>query len=508
MKKLILFLTCFFAAICLIFIAISPDLLSTVITIVMSFAVFFGVLFGIVPSLLCSAGFKYGKSSIERAKEVNAENIWAAVLSSKPFFNQKVLDEMFDSYMDNVKDQKEKGIIISDIEDTINENAIAVRSWRGVVLQIAGILTSLGLLGTFLGLITGVSGVAFSSVEVTMYSIENLLRGITTAFYTSIIGVILSILFNIAYRLSWNVMLREMQVFTEQFHNKIQPAFEERIRAKQYLNTEKAIKLLDVIKNNSSISLNMSQTGTDNEQRMMFDILAGVWRGEFTFALEPVVDLSTKEILKAKSVRRWNHETLGEIKPSVYLPVVESNGYITKLDQSIWDNVCQTIRKWKDDGNSPVPIILDVSKTDILALDIPRCMSDLLDKYSLQPRDIEIAIDASCYMICADEAVKAESSLLKKGFSVCVYDFDGKFLDLGNTSADEVKLNLEKVKDTGDIKSFFDQARNTHINLTAENISSAKQLAELVKSGCRSGEGKHLYEEMTKPEFEKLMKYN
>ena len=199
MKKLILFLTCFFAVICLIFIAISPDLLSLVVTIVMGLAVLFGILFGIVPSLNCAAGFKYGQSSIDRAKEVNADNIWTAVLNNKPFFNQKVLDEMFDSYTDSVKDQKEKGIITSDIEDIINENAIAVRSWRGVVLQIAGILTSLGLLGTFLGLITGVSGVAFSSVEVTMSSIENLLRGITTAFYTSIIGVILSILFNISF---------------------------------------------------------------------------------------------------------------------------------------------------------------------------------------------------------------------------------------------------------------------------------------------------------------------
>ena len=237
MKRIIIVLSTVFAAVCALLVIISPDYLSMIIVGVMTLIIAAGFAFGLIPNLLYSAGLRYGQNSIERVREVHADNVWTAVVNSKPFFKQKKLDELFDAYLENVTSQEENGVIISDIEDVINDETLAVYSWRGAVLQIAGILTALGLLGTFMGLVTGISSVAFSSAEATMESIETLLAGISTAFYTSIAGVILSIMFNIAYRLVWNIMLRECALFNEKFHLYIQPTADEQIRANQYLNT-------------------------------------------------------------------------------------------------------------------------------------------------------------------------------------------------------------------------------------------------------------------------------
>ena len=95
-----------------------------------------------------------------------------------------MLDEGFEQYIIQSESQKEKGLIVSDIEDVINEDFMALKSWRSVVLQIASILTALGLLGTFLGLVTGISNVSFGTFDATVMSIETLLQGIATAFYT------------------------------------------------------------------------------------------------------------------------------------------------------------------------------------------------------------------------------------------------------------------------------------------------------------------------------------
>ncbi|MBQ9471740.1 MAG: hypothetical protein IJU73_01205, partial [Ruminococcus sp.] len=142
----------------------------------MTVAVALGHVFGIIPILSLGQGFKNGQESIEHAKEINADYIWTAVESVKPFFSQKKLDEVFDTYTDNVQEQREKGVIISNIEDYINEDMVALQSWRGVVLQIAGILTALGILGTFIGLVTGISSIAFTTAEATIESIETLLQ--------------------------------------------------------------------------------------------------------------------------------------------------------------------------------------------------------------------------------------------------------------------------------------------------------------------------------------------
>ena len=505
MRKVIIILSAFFAVICVLLTVIAPDYLSMAIIVLMDVAVALGFIFGILPTLRYSQGFRSGQKSIENALDINADYIWTAVKNTTPFFKQKKLDDVFDDYLQNVQEQRDSGVIISDIEDSINEDMLAVHSWRGVVLQISGILTALGLLGTFLGLVTGISSVAFSSAEAT---IETLLRGIATAFYTSIVGVILSILFNVAYRFVWNMMLREYQLFTDKFHMHIQPSAEEQIRAKQYLNTEKMIEALNVLRTNSSLNLNRTSTDPAQEQRMMIDILSGLRHGEFTFLLEPVCNLSDRSVIKAESKLQWNHGVLGPVQPSVYMPIVESDGFIAKLDQHLWDDVCQTIREWVDIGIHPVPVILNIRKTDLLALDVYDCLRTMMDSYDLEPRYIEVALDESAYAICHDEAMKAEKQFIANGFKVTINNFSGNLVKLGETSADEICLDLNALAEENDVESIFSQAAKARLKLTCEGISSAKELADVKRYGCLEGRGIHLYPEMTRDEFEKLMNYS
>lgn len=508
MKKVIIALSVFFLAVCVLLTVSSPDYLSMLIIAVMGVIIAAGMFFGVIPNLMFCGGLKTAQEKIDLVSDVNADNIWTAVASVTPFFEQKKLDAMFNSYLEIVRDQEEKGVVISDIEDTINEDSLALQSWRGVVLQISGILTALGLLGTFLGLVTGISQVAFSSADATIDSIENLLRGIATAFYTSIAGVILSILFNIAYRLVWNIMLREAQVFIEKFHVFIQPSAEEQIRAKQYLNTEKMIEALNVLRNNSNLNLNRETVADPaQEQRMMIDILSGLNKGEFTFQILPVCSLANRAVIKADTMLQWNHPVLGTVQPSVYMPIVEADGFIAKLDQYVWDQICLTQREWLDNGAHPVPVILNIRKTDLLALDVFDCITSLAEEMELEPRHLEVAIDESAYIICHDEAVKAERQFIQNGYKVTISNFSGNLVKLGDINADAIRLELGMLQDESEAETIFAQAVKAHINMSCGGITSAKMLADIKRYGCMEGSGSHLYNEMSRAEFEELMNY-
>ena len=507
MRRVVIFLIAFFATICMILIVLSPDYLSMLIVGIMTAAIVLGFVFGIIPLLRFSRGFRYGRKSIDDALEVNADYIWTAVRKVTPFFDERTLDDMFETYLGEVVDQNDKGVVISDIEDTINEETLAIRSWRGVVLQIAGIMTALGLLGTFLGLVMGISTVEFHTAEATMESIENLLKGIGTAFYTSIVGVILSILFNITYRLIWNYTLREMGLFIEQFHTFIQPSAEEQIRAKQYLNTEKMIEALNVLRTNSSISLSNAPSDPAQEQRMMMDILSGLYRGEFTYLLEPVCSLADRRVIKVNTKIQWNHPVLGTVQPSVYLPIVEADGFVAKLDQHLWEQICETLHEWIGNGLHPLPAVLSIRKTDLLAIDVFDSIRSLAEQYHIEPRNLEIAIDESAYIICHEEALKAEKKFISSGYRVSVGSCSGNLVALVDTKADEICLDLGLLSGDHDVESIFNQAANIHLKLACAGINSAKMLADIKRYGCLSGCGNHLYPEMTRAEYEKLMQY-
>lgn len=489
------------------FAVIAPDKLSKAVVGVMGVTTMLGFVFGIVPLLQYISAFKQGIRHLDEVKKVNSNNLWIPISQINPFFDQKKLDELFNSYVAKASEQREQGVVISDIESILNEEAIAVRSWRGVVLQIAGTLTTLGLLGTFLGLVTGISGVAFGTLQETVNGIQNMLTGITTAFYTSIVGVILSIVFNAVYRIIWNMTMRELQLFVERFHLDVQPEAEELIMAKQYLNSEQILGYLASIRDMGTKLMNTTGAAAAQEQSVMMELLAGVKRDEITYTLEPVCSLADRSVVKAEVNLRWVHHQLGVISPAVYLPVVRANGYIVKLNEQIWDRACAMMRSWYDSGCHPSPLVLRVSKTDILSTDISGVITGLIEKYELAPRDLELSLDYEAYAVCRDEAIKVESEMLKKGFKISVYGFSGDFVNLKDIRADEIKLDLDSLSEDTDIANIFDQAVSLHANLSACGIDSAKQLADIKKYGCAVGQGGHLYKQLTRSEYESLMKY-
>ncbi len=510
MKKSIVFIGGILLIVCGMFAVIAPDKLSMAIVVIMGVIVMLGFFFGILPLLRYIGAFKQGDAQLENIKKINSDNRWLPLSEINPFFGQKTMDDLFSEYVEKAMEQREQGVVISDIENVINDDSLSVRSWRGVVIQISGTLTALGLLGTFLGLVTGISGVSYGNLEDTVAGIQALLRGITTAFYTSIVGVILSIVFNAVYRIVWNLALRELKYFIERFHMIVQPQADEYIKGQQYLNSQQTLGYLSRIHDMGSKMMNMVTAAESEEQRVMIEMLAGADKDEFTFSLAPVCRLSDRSVIKAEVDLRWNHEQLGTISPDRYIPIVKANGYIVKLNTAMWEKACVMLEEWIKKELQPLPLIFKVSKTDILAMDISEYMTGLIAAHDLTPRNIEISLDADAYRICYKETIKLENELLQKGFKVSVNGFNGDFLSLQKTSADEIKLDLNVLGgDDADEKilNIFEQAVLRHANLTACGIDNAKQLAQVRKSGCEYGQGSHLYQQLTRKEFESLMKY-
>ena len=68
---------------------------------------------------------------------------------------------------------------------------------------------------------------------------------------------------------------------------------------------------------------------------------------------------------------------------------------MTKLDLCVWEEVCRNVKKWIDSGRKPVPISVNVSRIDIYTLNVTRVFQELISRYCLDPRLIEIEITES-----------------------------------------------------------------------------------------------------------------
>lgn len=494
--------------------AYSPDLLSMVIVGFMCMIALAGSLYGLLPTISFTGGLLNGQNSIRKASGTGGTSTWVAALQIERFFHQKTLDKLFAEYREKVQHQRETGQIVSDIDEAINEDVLALYTWRDVIAQIPGTLTGLGILGTFVGLLLGLRSISFITVEAALGSVQSILAGIDTAFYTSIAGVILSILFNIINNVLRNIMNRETGLFLENFHKTVIPTTDEQARYSSRREVRQILELLDRLPKTSPNPLSgeaMNGAG-GNERVLMPQILEGLRKNEFTFFLQPQYELNTRKVIGAEALVRWNHPVLGVVSPSVFIPVLESNGYITKLDQNIWEQVCQTIRAWIDQGIRPLPISVNVTKTDILAMDVAEFFSDMLKKYRIPPKYLDIDIARSAYLETHGALGDTIAQLQQMGFRVILDGFDGDYIGLsavGEMDTDVLKLDLrsaEMAHKTANLPAVFAQARSLRLTLLAEGIESADQLNALRKCGCTEGQGYFFSRPLSVSEFATILK--
>ncbi len=492
----------------------SPDLLSTAFIGVMMTLILLGELIGILPTISIMNGLRHGQDSIRRASDAQTDSIWEVVKENTDFFHHRKLNDIFHTYREKVRYQRSSGQIMSDIEDFLNEDVIDLMTWRSVVRLLPGTLTGLGILGTFVGLILGINGIGFEDVESAISSVQNLLSGIDVAFYTSIGGVILSIIFSVSQQVTQNMMLRELGIFTQDFHNYVIPSVAEQERYRDGRELKRVIQLLDRLPREESFSANsIHESGLperDSERIMMPQIMDGMEKGEFIFYLQPRYHLMNRKMTGSEALVRWNHPTMGLVSPAVFIPVMEKNGYITQLDQMIWKSVCRQLKVWIDQGHTPVPVTLNVTKTDLMAMDVPGVFESLLKEYKISPRYIDIDLSESVYLQSHKMAAHVEQALIQLGFRVIVSGFQGDFVvsdAAGGWKSNTIQIDLRNYRKTHEF-TFYEadrlarQAHDLNHTLIASGIESMQELSLLRKAGFDEGQGYYLSKPLPIDKFE------
>lgn len=104
------------------------------------------------------------------------------------------------------------------VEDYVNDDTVIYSVGHAQLAEVVpSLLTSLGILGTFIGLMRGLGGLDVSDAAKTMESIPQMIGGMTFAFMTSIAGIACSLLFNMLSRMAHGSATRAIDDFNDAF---------------------------------------------------------------------------------------------------------------------------------------------------------------------------------------------------------------------------------------------------------------------------------------------------
>ncbi len=120
-------------------------------------------------------------------------------------------------FLQNAEQLDRRGLPCN-VEDYVNDDTVVHGPGNAQLAELLpSLLTSLGILGTFMGMMSGLSSLDFSNAAGIMDSIPNLLEGMRFAFGTSVVGVSCSIIFNMINRILQGSGYRAIDDFVECF---------------------------------------------------------------------------------------------------------------------------------------------------------------------------------------------------------------------------------------------------------------------------------------------------
>lgn len=166
-------------------------------------------------------------NAAKKVKEYSQKiNKLRCLFDEKELFRNKNASNAFGEYKKELQrmDSEESATIRPDIRDYFNEELVDSVVMAEISEQIPGVMTGLGILGTFIGLTIGLSKFNLGSdidTSLMQTSISGLLEGIKTAFITSIFGVVYSLLFNFFYKKIYISTCEAMDEFIVCYENEI-----------------------------------------------------------------------------------------------------------------------------------------------------------------------------------------------------------------------------------------------------------------------------------------------
>lgn len=252
-----------------------------------------------------------------------------------------------------------------------------------------------------------------------------------------------------------------------------------------------------------------------DEQEMLSEMTIALQTGQFELYLQPQYNYVNGAMIGAEVLVRWIHPQKGLILPAVFLPLLERNGFISRLDEYIWEQACKLLRKWLDRGINPVPISVNLSRIDIYNPHLCEIFDQLLERYQLTPSLLRLEITETAYAENPEQIITVVKTLKEHGFFIEMDDFGSGYSSLNllkDVPVDLIKLDMRFLDDRTNVQrgrnilySILQMTRLLCIPVIAEGVETGEQAAFLNEIGCEMAQGFWYHRPMPSKQFEVLL---
>ena len=255
------------------------------------------------------------------------------------------------------------------------------------------------------------------------------------------------------------------------------------------------------------------------EKELEYEAEEALVNGDFLVYFQPKYDTKTEKIIGAEALVRWNHPVRGMLSPALFVPLFESNGFITEIDLYVLNSVCELIESWVNADIPPICISVNLSRVHLYERNLVQRLTEVVERHHIPPEYIEFELTESAFYEETESLLRIMSEIKAAGFRLSMDDFGSGYSSLNllrRLPVDVLKLDkvfLEDCEEENDetrgkriVMHVISMAKDLQMEVLAEGVETSGQKEFLQNAKCDMIQGYYYARPMPIREFELLYK--
>ncbi|WP_448627291.1 putative bifunctional diguanylate cyclase/phosphodiesterase [Geodermatophilus sp. URMC 64] len=246
------------------------------------------------------------------------------------------------------------------------------------------------------------------------------------------------------------------------------------------------------------VRLHAADDAHGRRTRLARDLPRAIEDGQLRLVFQPVVGVAERRVLGLEALVRWQHPQLGTVPPDEFISLAEADGLIVPLERWVLGAATATLAPLLAEGRDlrlGVNVSVRHLQAGCLAPDVARALAGS----GVPPHRLMLEITESVLMAAQDQMAGELSTLREMGCVLSLDDFGKGYSSLARLArlpVDILKMDREFVGNIdGDprsaaiVGSVVELGRTLGMDVVAEGVETAGQLAALHRLGCRYLQG-------------------
>ncbi|WP_339513800.1 putative bifunctional diguanylate cyclase/phosphodiesterase [Pseudomonas sp. RL_15y_Pfl2_60] len=240
-------------------------------------------------------------------------------------------------------------------------------------------------------------------------------------------------------------------------------------------------------------------------------------RDELELHYQPRLCLKTGNIVGLEALVRWRHATRGLLAPNEFVPLAEESGLIVPLGYWVISRALRDMQWLRGRGLEPLHMAVNLSFRQFQDSQLLPTLKRLIDERGIDAQWLEFELTETAIMRRSDHVRQTMLALGELGVRFSLDDFGtgfSSFVHLNSLPITLLKIDKSFVGGMCDrsenrllVRAMINLAHNLNLQVVAEGVENAEQLAMLRQFGCDQAQGFLISKPIALSELAKFLVY-